>query len=215
MTSNEGGGARVQHPDKPLVTLFEAYGSGAGYVGRRVAERLGVPFFDQKYTSAQLEEAERSSGGGWLGKLLGTIAASGVELNSTSYRLYDAPDDELVVRNDQALWDLVVDGGVVLGRNATVVLATRPNSFHVKLDGPVEVRVERAAREAGITVDLARRRQEREDRARAEMSLRLYGWDPRSTGSYDGVLNTGTYDLDACVDLILHCRRQARAGSEG
>ena len=51
MTSNEGGGARVQPPDKPLVTLFEAYGSGAGYVGRRVAERLGVPFFDQTYAS--------------------------------------------------------------------------------------------------------------------------------------------------------------------
>jgi len=209
MTRNEPVTGRAQDATKPVVTLFEAYGSGAGYVGRALAERLGVPYFDQKYSSTQLEDAERSDGGGWLERILTAIAASGVELNASSYQLYDAPDDELVARNNRGLWDLVADGGVVLGRNATVVLATRPNTFHVKLDGPGEVRVARAAREAGIPLELARRRQTREDRARAEMSLRLYGWDPRLTGAYDVVLNTGTYSLDACVALILHCRNQA------
>lgn len=209
MTSDEPVGAREQDATRPVVTLFEAYGSGAAYVGRTLAERLGVPYFDQKYSSSQLEEAERTNGGGWQAKLLRAIAASGVELNSSSYQLYDAPDDELVARNNDRLWEMVADGGVVLGRNATVVLASRPNSFHVKLDGPIEVRVARAAREAGIPVELARRRQAREDRARAEMSLRLYGWDPRQTGGYDVVLNTGTYDLDASVELILYCRGEA------
>lgn len=201
--------ARAPRTAKPVVTLFEAYGAGAGTVGRLLAERLGVPFFDQKYSSAHLEDAERSAGGGWLGRLLRTIAASGTELNSTTYRLYEAPDDELVATNNAALDEMVTHGGVVLGRNATVVLAGRPNTLHVKLDGPVEARVARAAAEAGISLERARERQEREDRARAEMSLRLYGWDPRCTAHYDIVLNTGTYSLDASVALILHCLRQA------
>ena len=196
----------------PVVTLFESYGSGAAQVGRALAERLGVEFFDQKYSSAQLEDAEDASAGGWLAKLLRTIAASGAELDSTRYRLYDAPDDERVAHNNAAMWEMVTHGGVVLGRNASVILASRPNVFRVKLDGPVEERVARAAREAGIPLEQARRRQEREDRIRAEMSLRLYGWDPRQTGGFDLVLNTGTYGLDTCVELILHCQRVAGRG---
>jgi hypothetical protein len=31
----------------PVVTLFESYGSGAGYIAPRAAEALGVPFHEQ------------------------------------------------------------------------------------------------------------------------------------------------------------------------
>lgn len=31
----------------PIVTLFESYGSGAGQVATKVAERLGVPYLGQ------------------------------------------------------------------------------------------------------------------------------------------------------------------------
>jgi hypothetical protein len=29
---------------RPVVTLFESYGSGASYIGSRVAQALGLPF---------------------------------------------------------------------------------------------------------------------------------------------------------------------------
>jgi cytidylate kinase len=35
------------------------------------------------------------------------------------------------------------------------------------------------------------------------MSIELYGWDPRATERYDLVVNTGTMDLDTCVDIIV------------
>ncbi|NCD20464.1 MAG: hypothetical protein EOL89_10895, partial [Actinobacteria bacterium] len=105
--------------------------------------------------------------------------------------------------NMQRVRDAAGDGVVVLGRNATVILADQPGALHVKLDGPLEQRVARAAAEAGIPLAEASKRQAREDRVRAEMSLRLYNWDPRSNDRFDLVVNTGLVGVDAAVELIL------------
>jgi hypothetical protein len=96
---------------------------------------------------------------------------------------------------------------VGVGRNGAFILATWPGALHVRLDAAVQQRVERAARSGGITPDRAAKRQRREDALRADMSIRLYGWDPREPTRYDLVLNTGTLGLDACVDIIVHARR--------
>ena len=68
-------------------------------------------------------------------------------------------------------------------------------------------RIARAAQEAGISLDRAARRQKNEDRIRADMSIELYGWDPRDPTRYDLVVNTGRMDLDACVDIIAQAYR--------
>jgi cytidylate kinase len=72
------------------------------------------------------------------------------------------------------------------------------------LDGPLQKRIERAAQAAGIDVEQAAKRQKREDQVRADMSIELYGWDPRDPTRYDLLVNTGLMDLDACVRVIVH-----------
>jgi hypothetical protein len=39
----------------PVVTLFEKYGAGARYIGPRVADALGVAWFDQAFSSADID----------------------------------------------------------------------------------------------------------------------------------------------------------------
>ena len=101
-----------------------------------------------------------------------------------------------------------------MGRNGALILANRLTALHVMLDGPVRLRIERAARESRIDVDRAARRQKREDQVRADMSIEFYGWDPRDTRRYDLVVNTGTMELDTCVDIIVHAAL-AKAGMRG
>jgi cytidylate kinase len=103
--------------------------------------------------------------------------------------------------------DAARPGVVIVGRNGALILATWPGALHVRLDAAVQRRVERAARGSGITLDRAAKRQRREDELRADMSIRLYGWDPREPTRYDLVLNTGTRSPDACVDIIVHASR--------
>src|SRR5206468_2146016 len=121
---------------------------------------------------------------------------------------------DLVMENTRKVVEDAREGGVILGRNGALILAKRPATLHVMLDGPLTQRIERAAKDSGIDIERAAKRQKREDQIRADMSIEFYGWDPRETESYDLVVNTGTMDLDTCVDIIVQAAK-VKARLEG
>ncbi|BCJ51359.1 hypothetical protein Asp14428_28340 [Actinoplanes sp. NBRC 14428] len=192
-------------PAPPVVTIFEAYGSGAEEIGPRVAEELGVPFHAQAFSSEQLEDP--STGDGLLARVFAAMGGSYAALEGPAVAMAQRDDHELVLRNTEWVLDAARGGGVIVGRNGALILSSWPGALHVRLDAPVTRRVERAARVAGISPERAARRQRREDLMRADMSLRLYGWDPREPTRYDLVLNTGTLDPVACAAVIVHAVR--------
>lgn len=196
---------------KPVVTLFESYGSGAEYIGPRVAEALSLPYHQQAFSSEELEqeESEREK----EGVLSRVLVAMGMSTGEAGAGVPTAQQDraELVKQNSLTVTEWAEQGGVIVGRNGAFILAGLASALHVRLDGPVEQRVERAAADRGISVDRASRRQKREDRVRVEMSRDLYGFDSGDPLSYDLVLNTGRLDLDTCVAIIVAAVR-IRAG---
>jgi cytidylate kinase len=193
---------------RPVVTLFESYGSGASYIGPRVAQALGAPFHEQAFSSEQIEDAgERREGEGMLSRFLGTVGGSYAGLEGPAVAMAQRDDYELVLENTRIVQEQAKQGGVITGRNGALILANWPGALHVKLDGPLAQRIERAARDSGIDIQRAAKRQKREDQVRADMSIELYHWDPRETDRYDLVVNTGTMDLDLCVDIIVAAAR--------
>ena len=198
----------ADHSTTPVVTLFESYGAGASYIGPRVAQALGVPFHEQAFSSDEIERgvSERESEG-LLSQVFtamgGSYAALGGSGVGHDVALAQQDRYELVMDNTRAVIDQARAGGVITGRNGALILADWPGALHVLLDGPVQQRIERAARESGIEVDRAARRQKREDQIRADMSIELYGWNPRETTRYHLTVNTGLLDLDTCVDIIV------------
>jgi cytidylate kinase len=190
---------------RPVVTLFESYGSGASYIGPRVARALGVPFHEQAFSSQRIEDVaeQRVEDEGVLSRFFGTVGGYYAGLEGPSVPMAQRDDYELVVENTRIVQEQANQGGVITGRNGAMILASRPGALHVKLDGPLEQRIERAARDSGIDLQRAAKRQKREDQLRADMSLAFYHWDPRETDRYDLVVNTGTMDLDTCVDIIV------------
>ena len=205
-------------PSTPsVVTLFESYGAGASYVGPRVAQALGVPFHAQAFSSEELERAATErEGEGVLSQVFGAMGGSYAALGGEGHDVALGQRDtyELVMKNTRAVMDEARAGGVIMGRNAALILADWPGALHVLLDGPLEKRIQRAAEESGIDVARAAKRQKREDQIRADMSVRLYGWDPRDPTRYHLVVNTGLMDLDTCVDIIVQAAR-VRAGLGG
>jgi cytidylate kinase len=189
---------------RPVVTIFESYGAGADEVGPRVAEALGVPFHTQAFSSEQLEGAPEEQDEGLLSRVFAVMGGSYAALEGPAVAMAQRDDHELVLRNTRWVMDAARSGAVIVGRNGTFILATRPGALHVRLDAPPQWRIERAARSSGIDLVRAGRRQRREDGVRADMSIRLYGWDPRDPTRYDLVLNTSSVDIDACVDIIVH-----------
>jgi cytidylate kinase len=118
---------------------------------------------------------------------------------------------ELVMENTRGVVGSARQGGVIMGRNGALILADWPGALHVKLDSPLQARLERVAETSGISLEHAARRQKQEDRVRADISLELYGWDPQEFDHYDLLVNTGLMDLDVCVDIIVAAAK-VRAG---
>jgi cytidylate kinase len=201
----------------PVVTLFEKYGAGARYVGPRVAKELGVEWMDQAFSSADIESAKypgagrASDQGGGLAWFLGRFAPSATVLDDASIPLAQAQDAEMVEENTRIVKEAGARGVVMLGRNGALILGDISTALHVQLDAPVEVRIARAAKEEGLDLAHATRRQRNEDWARAEMSERFYYWNPMSIDRYDLVINTGVLDLDTAVDVIVAAYRAKAA----
>jgi glucuronide carrier protein len=201
---------------QPVVTLFELYGSGAEQVGPPVAEALGVRWEPQAFASESIEAAVEARADepddGLLSRIFRTLGGSPSVLDDRGGRaLFAAGDFELVQQNNRHVLEATRDGGVILGRNGAVILAGRPNALHVLLTGALEDRVARAAEAAGVSREQAARRQVNEDMIRAEMSQRLYHWDPRDPGRYDLVINTSRVGIPATVEVIVTASRRSAA----
>lgn len=196
----------------PVVTLFEQYGAGADYIGPRVAQRLGVPFVGEEVSSDEIEQADREADVLPFENFIDLYTVVGD--NPLAPVAGDA-DLEERYSNIATVREAVANGAVIVGQNATVILAGRPRTLHVFLTGPREQRIAHAAQATGISLQHAGKRQQREDHVRAEMSLRLHSWDPRTTDRYDLVLDTGTCSLDDAVERIVAALGAPDAGFHG
>lgn len=187
----------------PVVTIFGTYGAGAEQVGRQVAERLHLPYHRQAFSSEAIEGADVGRHEAeFLRKMIHVLAetfGTDAEPDETTAALIQ----ELTEENHRQVAACVRAGGVVIGRNAALLLAERARTLHVQLTGDPADRVARAAQADGITVEHAAARADREDELRADMSLALYGWDPRDRASYDLVVNTSRVPLTAVADAIV------------
>jgi cytidylate kinase len=202
---------------KVVVTLFESYGSGASYVSEKVAQALGIPLHAQAFSSEELENAmERRESEGVLTRVFGAMGgpyATYAGLEGPGVAMAQRDNYELVMQNTRFVKEAAREGGVIVGRNGAFILADWPGALHVRLDGPLQQRIARAAQESGIDTERAARRQKREDQIRADMSITLYGWDPREDDRYHLVVNSGLMDLDTCVDIIVQAAR-VKAGRQ-
>ena len=211
--------------DRPVVvTLAALQGTGGSVVGPRVAERLGVEFFDRAIPSAIAERAgltERAVAmvddrpRRRIDRLVSNLArvndprdATGrpVERVQLEERRLRAEIDDFLVRASRA-------GGVVLGRGGAVVLASVPGALHVYLGGPRDGRVAQVMEAEQVDRRTAERYVAAHDRARREYVHDFYGVDGDDPSLYHLVLDAVALGVDGCVALIVLASNY-RIGSE-
>ena len=219
MSSGEEGTATTATPPRhrPTVTLAALYGAGGSVIGRRVAERLGVPLLDREIPAAvaertgvpedaveEADEAPRSLSDRLIGRLAHAGTVSGGEGSARDVGLQERRlrgyVEEFMARACQ-------DGGVVIGRGGMVVLRSIPWALHVYLKGSPEARIEQAVRLEGIDRQTAEQRRRAEDRARIGYVSRAYGVDGEDPRLYHLSLDSTALDLETCVELIVAASR--------
>lgn len=190
-----------------VITISAPYGAGGSIVGPAVGAALNVPFLNRMVPAAEQERlgeaaSESEHAESLLERVLSTFAAM-----PESYGMGSAPAtvlsrDEAVRRQAESALQRLSEttGGVVLGWGAAAVLK---DAFHVRLRGPQASRVRQGARIESLPEDVAKRRQEHTDRARALYLKRLYGLDWNDLSLYHMVLDSTVLPLSTCSELVL------------
>jgi hypothetical protein len=194
-----------------VVTLSASYGAGGSQVGPRLADRLELPFLDRVIPSAVAErlavpladalahdDAVRSV----IERLLMRFAPAAQTFSGAAPPT-DIVDERSYLRCTEAIIrERAAGGAVILGRAAAVVLRDEPGALHVRLDGPPERRLVQAMRLEGVDRETAERHMRETDRAREAYVHQFYGVDARDPSLYHLLIDSTTFALDACVELI-------------
>lgn len=201
---------------EPLVTISASYGAGGSRVAPLVAERLDVTFTERVMrrhvadrVAGPLAEARRAQQpvGRSLGRMLRQIAGAGIAAAPVTEQADQVADDEYRRAHEQELRAMVDEGAVILGRAAAIVLRDIPHALHVRMSGPVDLRVRQAMFIEDVDHATARWRQATEDLARDAYVRHFYGVDPEDAALYHLTIDSTRLSLEACVETIAAAAR--------
>jgi cytidylate kinase len=195
-----------------LITISASYGAGGSVVAPALAKRLDLPFLQRVTTSEghpaepgpcdeQLTEEEVKATP--VHRLLAAFTQAMPTGPTQSPPSTHHQDRHLRSHGEAGIHRvLTIGSGVILGRAAAVVLG-KDRGFHVRLDGPVSLRIAQGAAIEGITAEQSRERQCAADKARTAYVRRLYRRDPADASLYHLVIDSTAIPLDTVTELIL------------
>ena len=207
--------------EKFVITLNRELGSGGRTIGRLIAERLGVPFYDKALINALEEkyglttdEIERMKGRShsWWADFKRAMNI-GAELNAKQYSNYhiDAeklPDalstDEIFATEQEVLCGIAADEScVIAGRCGFYVFREHPNHLSILIQASMESRVARVASKRNITPEKARDIIEHVDKMRENYVNKYTGTSRYDTRNYDIVLRVDGKTEEELADIIM------------
>ncbi|MBQ9603122.1 MAG: cytidylate kinase-like family protein [Paludibacteraceae bacterium] len=195
---------------KFIITINRELGSGGRTVGRKLAEKLGVEYFDKAVINAlqeryhlsveQIEHLKGQETGWWEEfKRKMTFSESEYELNQTNIETEDVFRAET-----QILKALAKDRScVIAGRTAFYMFREHPNHLSILIQASMLTRMERVAREQNMTKEQARLVIDKVDKMRENYVKEFTGTSRYDTRNYHLVINMDDITEDAAVELIL------------
>lgn len=203
--------------NKFVITINRELGSGGRTVGRKLAEKLGVEYYDKALIKAlkekynlTAEEIERLKGQetGWWANLKRIL--SGPTTDDTFFVTPIGGEPELLEPEDvfraetQVLKALAKENScVIAGRTACYIFREHPNHLSIFIQASMPCRMARVAREQNMSKEEARMTIEKVDKMRENYVQEFTGTSRYDTRNYQLVINMDEINEDAAVDLIL------------
>ena len=187
---NKNQKADYQGP-KIVVTISREYGSGGRYVGKLLADRMHLPFYDKELISLAAKESGLSSA---------YIVKNDEIMASSKYK--DNNDDRLFVAEVKVIKDLAKHSCVIVGRCSDYILKDTKNTLKVFLYSDMDSKVKRAVKYYGISKEKAEKQIESINKKR-EKHYKYYtdrAW--KNPNNYDLMLNVDLLGVEKCAELI-------------
>jgi cytidylate kinase len=208
--------------EKFVITINRELGSGGHTVGRKLAEKLGVQFFDkalvksleEKYhlTAEEIEKLKGRKHNWWEDFKRVARIGEGWNMGYTQqYSHLDAkslPDimttDEIFKAETEILQGVAEhESCVVTGRSGFFVFRQHPNHISILIQASMPFRMERVMRKQEIGEDEARKIIEQVDTMRENYVTKYTGTSRYDTRNYDLVIKTDGKTEDEIVNIIL------------
>ena len=201
--------------EKKIITISREFGSGGRTIGRKVAEELGIPFYDKELVEQISVES------GFAPKF---IEEHGEHSPSSSFFSYAfAPQGVPGIMNGLStadfLWNIqcnvilqLADKGpcVIVGRNADYILKDRQDALHVYVFADAPYRAERIVRLYGESEKSPEQRLHEKDKRRRVNYQHYTGRTWGQAQNYDLCLDTGVLGEDFCKEVIVKAYKDSQ-----
>lgn len=188
-----------------IITISRQYGSGGRIVAQKLAEALGIPFYDNELITMAAEktglsvecfkDAEKTS----VGNLFFSLTSLTPSLDSVGLPL----NEKIFLVQSQVIKEVAEAGScVIVGRSANYVLENMPNVINVFLQADLSDRVKRAVEVYGQDAAGAEAMVLKTDKRRANYFNYFTGRKWGKAENYDLILNTSRMGLDEIVEVI-------------
>ena len=203
--------------NKFVITINRELGSGGRTVGRKLAEKLGVEFYDKAVIKAlqekyqlSVEEIEKLKGQeqGWWADFKRRL---GVSADDVKYILAN-PDNgremletEDIFRAETEILKAIAkdESCVIAGRSGFYIFREHPNHLSIFIQASMLSRVARVAQEQNMSRSEARMTIEKIDKMRENYIKEQTGLSRYDTRNYQLVLSMDELTEDAAVDVIM------------
>ncbi len=198
-----------------VITISREYGAGGHSIGKRVAEELGVEFYDRDIIKAAA--AESGANLPEIERVEEELTRMGSFLRMISPSAYRDQSDNIHTIEHSIILDLAAKGTcVILGRCADDIMekAGIPslNVFLYAGDIHRAVRVSELIGSKNPTE--IQKKMQRTDTARRAFYEHFTGKRWGDSRNYTLSLDTGVLGYDACVEIICEAARKAEAFKE-
>lgn len=194
--------------EKRIITISREFGSGGRTVGRLVADKLGIPFYDKELVENIALES------GFAPKFVEENGEHSPGRSILSYAF--APQGVPGVMNGLStadfLWNIqcgvilqLAEKGpcVIVGRNADYVLKDREDCLHTFIHASMEFRADRIVRLYGESEKSPEARLQEKDKRRRVNYQHYTGRNWGTAQNYDICLDTSTLGIEQCADIIV------------
>ena len=194
--------------EKKIITISREFGSGGRTVGRMVAEKLGIPFYDKELVEQIAlesgfapkfveEHGEHSPTGSFFSYAFAPQGVPGVMNGlSTADFLWNIQCSVILQLADQGPC-------VIVGRNADYILKDRPDALHAYVFADTPYRAERIVRLYGESEKSPETRLAEKDKRRRVNYQHYTGRTWGQAQNYDICLDTGVLGIEQCRDILV------------
>lgn len=194
--------------EKKIITISREFGSGGRSIGRMVAEKLKIPFYDKELVEQIALES------GFAPKFVEENGehSPGNSLFSYAFAPQGVPGVMNGLSTADFLWNIqcgvilqLAEQGpcVIVGRNADYILKDREDCLHAFIHADMAFRADRIVRLYGESEKSPEARLQEKDKRRRVNYQHYTGRTWGASQNYDICLNSSTIGVEQCAEIIV------------